>query len=97
MIETYVDFAKGSNLRELTTAANEVIKRAENAGWSTIQCQLLQKKDNENMLNTYAFVFQRTKEVKASQQFEFGEEHAFEKQSSRKIPLVDKSETSEEV
>lgn len=92
MIETYIDFATCDDLRVATDRANECIKIAEDAGWNMIQCQLIQAKDNaDDVMSTYSLVFQRTKEVKARQQFEFGGEHAFKEQSTGEIPLGDES------
>ena len=99
MIETYVDFASSEDIREATDDANLVIKRNENAGWNLIQSQLIQSCDEEDKFPKfiYSMVFQRTKEIKARQQFEFGGEHAFKEQSSGEISLGDESKTSEEV
>ena len=98
MIETYVDFATSDDLRFATDRANGAIRIAENAGWSMIQCQLIQAKDNDDdVMSTYSLVFQRTKEIKARQQFEFGGEHAFKEQGSGEIFVGDESKTGQEV
>lgn len=98
MIETYVDFAYGDTLLNATTRVNEVVKMNEAAGWNMIQCQLitLEDKDLEKPF-VYSMLYQRTKEVKARQQFEFGGEHAFKEQSAGEIPMGNESKTSEEV
>ena len=67
MIETYVDFARGSNLLEATDNANEMINRNEEAGWNMIQCQMIHLLEEEDLLSfIYSAVFQRTKEVVVS-------------------------------
>jgi hypothetical protein len=86
MIETYIDFVSSSDLRLATTKANEQIKTNDKAGWTMIQCQLLESSDEFEIKSfTYSMVYQRTKEKIVGN-------YATEEQSARAVSLVDKSE-----
>ncbi len=64
MIETYVDVVSSTDLRVATTQANEQIKTNDKAGWTMIQCQLIESSDELEIKSfIYSMVYQRTKEV----------------------------------